>query len=81
MNLEFRECFIKDLNGKDAVVLKKLKTVLDKLESAASLNKVANLKKLKNAAGYYVSVQFPACFTLTPTLSPRARGGKMLRGD
>ena len=53
MKLEFRQSFINDLKGKDPGALKRLKSLIEKLEDADSLNHITNVKNLKGADGYY----------------------------
>jgi len=53
MELEFRKSFAKDLKGKDAVIVERLKALIEKLEIVDSLDGIANIKKLKDAEDYY----------------------------
>jgi len=53
MKLEFRESFIKDLKGKDSIILKRLKKLIEKLEDKNSLDGMTSIKKLKGSNDYY----------------------------
>ena len=53
MELEFRKSFLKDLKGKNTIILKRLKPLLETLEMTESLETVANTKKLKDVEEYY----------------------------
>jgi mRNA interferase RelE/StbE len=53
MELEFRKSFTKDLKGKDTIILKRLKVLIEKLEVTNSLEEIANVKRLKDVEEYY----------------------------
>ena len=53
MELEFRKSFAKDLRGTDAIIVERLKTLIEKLEVVNSLDEVTNIKKLKDVEDYY----------------------------
>ena len=53
MELEFRKSFTKDLKGKDTIILKKLKVLIEKLEVTSSLEEIVNVKRLKDVEEYY----------------------------
>ena len=53
MELEFRKSFTKDLKGKDTIILKRLKVLIEKLEVTNSLEEIANIKRLKDVEEYY----------------------------
>jgi len=53
MELEFRKSFVKDLRGKDTIIMERLKTLIEKLEVVHSLDEITNIKKLKDVEDYY----------------------------
>ena len=54
MKVEFRRTFEKDLKKiNDKSLLVKIKSTVNSVEDAASLDDVANLKKLKGNEGYF----------------------------
>lgn len=54
MKVEFRRTFEKDLKKiNDKSLLDKIKSVINSVEAAASLDDIANLKKLKGNEGYF----------------------------
>ena len=54
MKVEFRESFAKDLKGvKDKGLLKRVKELIEAVESADSLMDTPNLKKLKGGGNYF----------------------------
>ena len=53
MELEYRKSFTKDLKGKDTIILKRLKVLIEKLEVINSLEEIANVKRLKDVEEYY----------------------------
>ncbi|MFK5971080.1 MAG: type II toxin-antitoxin system RelE/ParE family toxin [Candidatus Marithrix sp.] len=53
MELEFRKSFTKDLKRTNITTLKRLKILIEQLEIANSLEKIANVKKLKDIEEYY----------------------------
>jgi mRNA interferase RelE/StbE len=54
VKVQFKDSFAKDLKGvKDKGLLKRLREVVEFVESAASLNEIHNLKKLKGGGDYF----------------------------
>ena len=54
MKVEFRESFARDLKGiKDKGLLKRVKELIEAVESADSLMDTPNLKKLKGRGNYF----------------------------
>ena len=54
MNVEFRESFLKDLRSiQDKKLLIKIRETIEALESAADLQTINNLKKLRGGKSYY----------------------------
>jgi mRNA interferase RelE/StbE len=57
MYIEFKESFAKDLSKMDSATLNKVKCVIEQIESAISLNAVAQVKKLKGSAKNYYRIR------------------------
>ena len=57
MYIEFKESFAKDLSKMDSATLNKVKRVIEQIESAISLNAVAQVKKLKGSAQNYYRIR------------------------
>lgn len=54
MKVEFRESFVKDLEGvKDKSLLKRAKELIEAVEAANSLASISNLKKIKSPGNYF----------------------------
>ncbi len=54
MKVEFRKTFEKDLRKlRDKALLSNIKSVIEAVETASTLEEVTNLKKLKGADGYF----------------------------
>jgi mRNA interferase RelE/StbE len=54
MKVEFRKTFEKDLRKlRDRSLLGKVKTIIETVEAAQTLEQVSNLKKLKGEDGYF----------------------------
>lgn len=57
MYIEFKESFAKDLSKMDSATLNKVKRVIEQIESAISLNAIAQVKKLKGSAQNYYRIR------------------------
>lgn len=54
MKVEFRKTFEKDLRKcRDKVLLSKIKAIIEAVETASTLEDIANLKKLQGVDGYF----------------------------
>ena len=54
MKVEFNESFLKDLKAvRDRSVLAKVKTTIEAVEHADSIDKIANLKKMRGSREYF----------------------------
>lgn len=53
MKVEFRESFVKDLDGRDTAILLRLRKVIERLELADSLLSIPNIKRMKGGNAYF----------------------------
>lgn len=63
MKTEFRKSFVKDIKwlGKDEKLLGRIRDIILEVEAAASINAIANLKKMKAEGSYpHSDRQLPA---------------------
>jgi mRNA interferase RelE/StbE len=57
MQVEFKESFAKDLTKINSVTLNKVKSVIEQIELADSLNSITHVKKLKSSAQNYYRIR------------------------
>ncbi len=54
MKVEFKESFLKDLERvRDAAIRRRVKEIIEQVETAATPSDIANLKKLRGSERYY----------------------------
>jgi mRNA interferase RelE/StbE len=57
MQVEFKESFVKDLSKANITTRNKVKSVIEQMELAESLNAIAHIKKLKGTVLHYYRIR------------------------